>query len=423
MESYQLKTKPSALNVLMSAYACRPDKGSEPGVGWNMAKEMANHHHVWVITREDNRQAIESELAANPIPNLQVIFYDLPIWARWWKTQQRGVHLHHYLWQFGIYFLAKTLHQKHKFDVVHHVTYGRHSSPSFLSFMPVPIIWGPVGGGESAPISFWDDFSFANKVYEILRVLARWVGERDPFVRLTAQRSEVAIVATPETLERLKFLGAKRIETIYGQTGINRDELEQLGRVPSIANSQAIRFVSIGRLIHWKGFHLGLKAFALANLESAEYWIIGDGSERKSLEGLAQRLGISNRVKFFGNLAREQTLLKLGECDVLVHPSLHDFSPTVCLEAMAAGRPVICLNMGGPATQVTEQTGVKISGNSPDEAIQEMAKAMMHLSAEPAVRIEMGKAGKERVNQLYSWESKGRFLTKLYQEAVHAVNS
>jgi len=419
MENYQLKASPSNLNVLMSAYACRPDKGSEPGVGWNMAKEMASHHNVWVITREDNRQAIEAELSANLVQNLHVVFYDLPVWARWWKGEQRGIHLHHYLWQLGIYFLAQKLNQEHKFDVIHHVTYGRHSSPSFLSFMPVPIIWGPVGGGESAPVSFWDDFSFSNKMYEILRILVRWIGEHDPFVLLTAQRSKVAIVATPETRERLKFLGAKRIETIYGQTGINREELEQLSKIPTVSNCQSIRFVSIGRLLHWKGFHLGLKAFALANLESAEYWVIGDGSERKALEDLSKNLGISDHVKFFGSLAREQTLLKLGECDVLVHPSLHDFSPTVCLEAMAAGRPIICLDMGGPATQVTELTGVKVPVNSPGQAIQEMSKAMVRLSLEPDLRIQMGKAGQQRVSQLYSWESKGKFLTKLYYEAVH----
>ena len=58
------------LKVLMSAYACEPGKGSEPGVGWTVAREMARHHDIWVITRANNRPVIEAELARNPQPGL-----------------------------------------------------------------------------------------------------------------------------------------------------------------------------------------------------------------------------------------------------------------------------------------------------------------------------------------------------------------
>ena len=98
--------------------------------------------------------------------------------------------------------------------------------------------------------------------------------------------------------------------------------------------------------MHWKGFHLGLRAFACANLPDAEYWILGDGAELNQLQILADNLGIAQRVKFWGKLSREETLNKLRDCHVLVHPSLHDSGGWVCLEAMAAGRPVICLDLG-----------------------------------------------------------------------------
>ncbi|PLZ54182.1 glycosyltransferase family 4 protein, partial [Fischerella thermalis] len=214
-------------------------------------------------------------------------------------------------------------------------------------------------------------------------------------------------------------LGAKRIEVIYGQTGINQQEIAQLGQLPVEASATSIRFISIGRLLHWKGFHLGLRAFAQANLPNGEFWIVGDGPERKRLENLSRELQISDRVHFFGNLPRDLTLSKLGECDVLVHPSLHDFSPTVCLEAMAASRPVICLELGGPATQITAETGFKIPAHTPEQVTVDMAKVMQRLAVEPDLRVRMGKAGRQRVNQLYSWEMKGKFLRKLYTEIVH----
>ena len=55
------------LKVLAFAYACEPNKGSEPGVGWNLARNIAKYHDVWVLTRSNNRTAIEQELAKAPV--------------------------------------------------------------------------------------------------------------------------------------------------------------------------------------------------------------------------------------------------------------------------------------------------------------------------------------------------------------------
>ena len=109
--------------------------------------------------------------------------------------QQRIVYLHYYAWQIAAYFVARKLDREINFDIAHHVTYVRYSSPSFLSLLPVPLIWGTVGGGESAPRAFWEDFSWRGKVYELVRSLAHRIGELDPFTRLTARRS--VLVALP----------------------------------------------------------------------------------------------------------------------------------------------------------------------------------------------------------------------------------
>ena len=405
--------------ILISAYACRPDKGSEPGVGWNMAVELVKHaKEVWVITRTENRSSIEAEITQNPIPGLNFVYYDLPAWAKWWKKGERGLHLHYYLWQIGTYSLARRLHNQVGFSLAHHVTYGRYCAPSSLSLMPVPFVWGPVGGGEVAPNSFRGGFSFNGKVYETLRDVSRWIGEHDPFVYVTAKRSAVVIVATPETKACLQALGTKRIETISGQTGINQEQIDQFEKLATTSVETRVRFISMGRLLHWKGFHLGVEAFAKANLAGSEYWILGDGPERSRLEALAKKLKIDDKVRFFGVVPREEALNKLGQCTALVHPSLHDFSPTVCIEGMAAGRPVICLDLGGPATQITEETGFKVSAKTPDEAISGMAEAMCTLAKDSELRLRMGEAGRKRVSESYSWEVKGQFLKNLYEEVL-----
>lgn len=412
------------MKILLSVYACEPNRGSEPGVGWNMAVEIAKHHQVWAFTSNTHRKAIETELAVKPVPNLNFIYLDPFGWVYDWSMEgkqiQWDIHIHYYLWQIQAYFIAKALHREIGFDLVHHITYVKYSSPSFLSLLSVPFVWGPVGGAESAPLPFWKDFSFRGKVYENFRNLARRLGELDPFVRLTARRSILAWATTEDTANRIKQIGASNVQ-VLSQVGLLPEEIEFLANYPLSARTP-IRFISMGRLLHWKGFHFGLRAFASATLPHAEYWIVGDGPERHRLEQLAQELGIASQVKFWGKLSRHEGFSKLEKCHVLVHPSLHDSGGMVCLEAMAAGRPVICLDLGGPAVQVTEENGFKVPAHNTKQAIQDLSKAIELLANNPELRERIGQTNKKIVKQKYSWESKGYYLAKLYDKIISAQN-
>ncbi len=404
------------MKILMSAYSCEPGKGSERGVGWNVVREVANHHEVWVLTRPDeSKEAIEAELLIRPVPNLHFVYFTLPFWQdslRW--GQSGAIQLHYYFWQIQAYFVGKKLHREINFDAVHHVTFVKYSCPSFLSLLPIPFVWGPVGGGESAPWSFWSDFNWKNKLYEAARLLSRSIGELDIFTRLTAQRSAIAYATTIDTADRVGKLKAPWVQ-VYSAIGLLSEEIEQLAQCPPPPTAP-VRFISIARLLHWKGLHLGLRAFAEANLAAAEYWILGEGAEMQRLKDLALNLGIAHQVKFFGLLSREEVLTKLGECSVLVHPSLHDSGAGVCLEAMAAGRPVICLNLGGPAAQVYADTGIKVSASNPIQSVNELSAAMVHLASNHHSCLQMGRAGQQRVRDFYSWEAKGKQFARIYEE-------
>jgi glycosyltransferase involved in cell wall biosynthesis len=263
----------------------------------------------------------------------------------------------------------------------------------------VPFIWGPVGGGESAPRAFWRSFSLRGRVYETLRDLARNLGQIDPFVRLTGQRAALGIATTEETAVRLRGLGCQKV-MVLSSVSLPGEEIVRLGGVPA-RQGDPFRLVSIGNLLHWKGFEFGLRAFARfqSQFPAAEYWIIGDGYERKRLRKLAQRLGVAGSVTFWGAIPRRQVLEKLAECDVLLHPSLHDSGGYVCVEAMAAGRPVVCLDLGGPALQVTEDTGIKVPATSPEQVVSDLAAAMTRLARNPSLRIRLGIAARQRVQE------------------------
>lgn len=405
--------------VLVSAYACEPNQGSEPGVGWHTVTALARHHDVWVLTTNYHGRAIEIHKQTCNLPNLHFIYLDPFNWVYDWSVARSrwDLNFHYYLWQLEAYRVARALHKEVRFDLIHHVTYVRYWTPSFLSFLPAPFIFGTVGGGEGTPEPFMASFSTRNQLFERLRKTAQRLSELDPCVRMTARRARRSVAATEETAARLRLIGAREV-LLQDALGLSAEDTRQLDVGPA-ASRDGVRFLSIGRLLHWKGFHLSLEAFARADLPKAQYWLIGEGPEKERLEAQARDLGLGERVKFLGALSRADVLKRLADVDVLVHPSLHDSGGMVCLEAMAASRPVVCLNLGGPNLQVTSETGIKVAATTPNETIGGLKDAFIDLASHPEKRLELGRAGRQRILEHYTWQIKAQKITALYEAVLN----
>ncbi|MEM6614534.1 MAG: glycosyltransferase, partial [Cyanobacteria bacterium P01_C01_bin.72] len=242
------------------------------------------------------------------------------------------------------------------------------------------------------------------------------IGEVDPLTHLTARNSTIAYATTKETAAKLTKLGASNVQQT-SETGISQAEIEQLSQCPPPSGEQ-VRFINVARLLHWKGIYLGLRAFAAANLTDAQYWVVGTGPERGKLEALAQELNIADRVTFFGLIDREEVLYRLGQCTALVHPSLHDSGGWVPLEAMASGRPILCLDLGGPGETVTSDLGIKVPAHNPEQTVKDLAAAMVKLAENPDLCVQMGQQGQQRIREFYSWEAKAQRLSDVYHNCV-----
>lgn len=405
------------LKVLVSAYACEPHKGSEPGVGWNWAKQIARFHEVWVITRANNREVIESELKRKPEPNLHFVYYDVPKWLSFWKRKTRGLYLYYLLWQIGAYRLAKKLNKKERFDLVHHLTFGNVWLPTFMPFLNIPFIWGPIGGGERVPKQFRIDYQFKAKFEEFVRDIILFFLRINPLFLSLSNKANFIIVRTEETMKQIpNRYNDKTVKLI--ETGVSQIDFESKWQGQKENNN--FQIVSVGRLIHLKGFDLAIRAFASAfkNNGNTKLIIIGDGPDKKRLKKFCMKEKVNEQVIFLGQLSHKDTVRHMSESSVFLFPSLKEGGAWVLFEAMMLGLPIICLDIAGPREIVSEGCGFKIKPINPEQTINDLAGALLKLANDPELRNKMGEAGRRRVMEHYTWEKKGEFIKEIYGEVI-----
>lgn len=402
-----------SLRILLSAYACEPHKGSEPGIGWNWAVALAQAgHEVWVLTRANNHGAIANAMEARPIPNLRFVYYDLPARARGWKRRGRGVRLYYVLWQWGAYRVARRLTREICFDVVHHITFGVFRHPSFMAFLDVPFIFGPVGGGETAPRQLRRTFPLRGYLIDLARDIANRAVCIDPLMSAIYRRSGATLCKTHETLRRIP---ARYRDKCLVQMEVGTDD--PLPVCQRERNDACFQVLYVGRLVYWKGLHLGLTAFAKFSEThpDARLTIIGSGPDEPWLRRLAQRLEINDAVTWVPWLARATVMQAYPRHDVFLFPSLHDSSGNAVLEALSCGLPVVCLDAGGPALLVDGSCGFRIPVGEPQQVVEGLTQALTHLARDPALGQAMGAAGVQRVREHFSWTHQAARMERLYR--------
>lgn len=366
------------MRVLLSAYVCEPGGGSEHKDGWLWARELAGRCQLTLLTDVAFRDSIESAVEG-------------------WTKRPRRVYIdvsdhrprlhplldvfpHYGAWQRRALAVAARLHDEAPFDVVHHVTYGSHRLPTLLGQLGIPLVWGPLGGGERVRATFasprWLGPGQATR--EMVRGLWNRGCRIDPRLRATARQAAVIAVATPESLAPYPWK-TRRKGLVMAKTAIDEAERAALAALPPRAHDPAGLSVAFtGRLLGWKGPTFALHAFArhARSFPRATLHLYGDGPLRPQLEREARRLGVADRVRLHGQVPRAALLAAYGAHHVFCFPSLHDSYPAAVLEAMTAGLPVVCLDAGGPARMVPDGAGVRVRPASPRQAIGELADAL-----------------------------------------------
>lgn len=392
------------MKILLSAFAFAPNVGSEPGVGWRWAAELGKQHEVTVVTDATRRALVEADGVQVP-PNVRVVYFR-PAWLRAMPLNSATAPLLYTLWQFGLLGFARRLQREQAFDLAIHSTYSVFRHPSFLGYLGIPFVFGPVGGGEDAPLALKRSIHGREKIKELLRSLLNKVALLDPFLWVAYARATLILVSTEQTRLALPWVYRKRA-VVYPNLGVDAfPDAEPRVRL----QNEPLRILFAGRMLGWKGVQLAIRALAEArrNGVNVELTLLGSGPYEHVLRQLAVSLGIEQYTHWLGHRPQAELFALYRSMHAFIFPSLHDSGGTVVLEAQANGLPIICLDLGGPATLVTPDTAMVVATHGQDEAsvVQGLADALRKLAGDESFRFAMAQSALKHAATSMTWESR-----------------
>jgi glycosyltransferase involved in cell wall biosynthesis len=394
------------VKILLSAFHCNPRWGSEFSTGWNWAAALAElGHDVTVLTGAEFRDDI---LSADP-ENIDFRFIDFPASSLRRFSGALGMYETYLRWQDAA--LNHVQAHGQRYDVAHHVTWGGLHLGSQLWKLPTPLVYGPAGGGQTAPANYWRYFGRSWPA-EIARTMSTGqLLKLNSRCRQTIRNSAVTLVNNSATAAAATRLGAKDVRYMLAD-----------GLVPSwigAAHAQPTGtpvVLFIGRLIPRKAPTLAVEAFAeLRRKIPARLVIAGDGPLRGKVLETIERLGVTDDVELLGAIPFGDVKSVYDSASVLLFPSLRESFGAPFLEALGRGLPAVALNHQGIADADVGRAAMKVDVPSEPQDLPGRLASAMHTVLTDGEWQSRSAAGIKWASD-WVWPVKAAAATEIYRE-------
>ena len=310
---------------------------------------------------------------------------------------------------FRAFLKLKELLKTHKFDIIHDnqwLGYG------FLLIQRLGIpfistIHHPLSIDRSTWFEYPSDFNI--KMRRILYyplLMQSFVANR---------MSRIITVSHNAALEINKAFGVnqKNISVIYN--GMDSSLFYPVKGVKKKSNS----IIFVGNVEdRKKGIIYLLKAMTLTKHNVTLTIVDGGAPNRSTVPHLIDKLGVNGRVTFTGKIPIEKLITLYSQHEMAVLPSLYEGFGFPAAEAMACELPVITSTAGALPEVVGEhmETGYLV----PPRDAHAIAEGIDFLLDNPEIRKRLGKAGRKRVLEIFTWENAARELVNMYEEVINA---
>ena len=412
------------MKILISAYACDPYQGSEPGVGWTAVCRIAREHQVWVLVHTRHAEGWEKARADGKVPaNVEVRFIgeNFP-----WNPNRFLAHIQSWrsfaAFNKIVFKAAEAWHREIGFDLCHHVTIATWRIGSPLWRLPIPFVWGPIGGGGHIPSAFRSMLSPLARAFESARDWNTARALRSPSFQQCVKEAAVVFAANEETEELLKpHRGGRRLVRLP-IASISREKAAAFRRPEGPPATGPLRLFAGGNMEGRKGVSLALKALAQVAAAGVDfrYTVAGGGPEVPVLVKLADELGLGERVDFHPGYSGDAYVAALHATDVYFLPSFRESTPVTLLEAYLAGCYPVVADTSAQGEIVRLAGGTAVPVSDVDGLIRGLAAAVIECARNRAALPAKVEASRLRLIAHFDSERYDQAIADAYQHAIQS---
>ena len=426
------------LRVLFNAYACCPNMGSEPGMGWSWIMALAPHCECYIISEGEFQSQVEHWLGQEENKKIaeRLHFYWLPIGG---KDARKSERIRKMCWNQGdwrFYYYYRQW-QKHAqkmaaeiikdqttaepIQIIHQLNMIGFREPGYLwreaRKFDIPLVWGPINAKEKFPMNYAENASIKQRLFLWLKnVITRLQLSVIPRVRMMASQSEVIIAANRETLDSAQKYWHKPSVCI-NETGCPKPAV---GNEPTrirkkyTSSAKRLNILWCGRLNVLKQLDLAIRAIAKTGQMNVALHIVGGGDDRQ-YRTLAEQLGAN--VVWYGMIPHDDVLKMMQEMDVFLFTSVSEGTSTVVMEAISMSLPVICFDCCGMANVVDDTIGFKVPLTNIEQSVSDFANILQTIYEDRSL-LQKRADGCAAKAEEFSWESKAKQVVEIYRSLL-----
>lgn len=407
------------LKILINAYACSPNMGSEPGMAWNWCVNLANYCELHIITEGEFKDNIEAALSTLP-QAVNIHFYYNPVSDEvrkiCWNQGDWRFYKYYKQWQYKTYKIAQEIVKSKEINILHQLNMIGFREPGYLwKIEGIPFVWGPVDAKERFPISYLQGVSIKTKLFVILKNFLTGLQLRySRRVLKAAKKATVVISASSNSQESFKKY-FNIISPLINETGCYIQDHVLVDKT----SKKTLDVLWVGKMDFRKQLGIAIQALAESNNSKIKLHIVGGGCN-DSYKSMATTLHVSQQCLWHGSVSHKEVQELMKNSDLFFFTSVAEGTPHVVLEAISNNLPVLCFDTCGQGDSVNEKVGSKIALSNPKQSIKEFAEHLNHLEANRYVLKELSINCKIRQQEL-SWDVKAQQMVELYNKVIDNV--
>lgn len=409
------------LSILINAYACSPNMGSEPGMAWNWCVNLAKDCELHIITEGEFKDKIEAVLPTLP-QGKNMHFYYNPvsdeIRKMCWNQGDWRFYKYYREWQWKTYTMAKEIIRQHHIDIVHQLNMIGFREPGYLwKIENKPFVWGPIGGLKQFPSSYLEGAGIKMKLFNrIKNIVNIYQIKHDKRVDQALKKADLLISSIPDSYNAIKkYKGLNSI--IIPETGCFIDD-NSIKRNKEEKVDDDFRLLWVGKFDFRKQLNIALATMSkLKDKSNIKLIICGSGSDNQIsyYKQMAINLGIEDNVVWKGNIENSKVKEEMRKSDIFFFTSVSEDTSTVVLEAVSCGLPVLCFDTCGMGYVINESVGQKVPLTNPRQSADEFAEKINYLYNNREYLQKLSDGCKQRQKEL-SWDNKAKQMVELYNK-------